>query len=187
MPIISTNGNFSISSNFGTTISEGSHSAGTLGTVISFSVIQKEATYNSLYWKIEPASGSYGWYDDFWEDFFSNKVGGEPANDFSTGGFGLSASIKINPDMTFETDERFVISFYNSVLDPKYGVAPVVSASFTILNDDGMDVYGTPGADKLTGTAFADRLRGGAGDDTYFVNHTSDLVFEAAGQGATPW
>jgi parallel beta-helix repeat protein len=44
-------------------------------------------------------------------------------------------------------------------------------------------VTGTIGDDTLTGTAGADEMKGFAGDDIYIVNHSGDVVTEAAGEG----
>ncbi|NBJ11617.1 hypothetical protein [Microvirga arsenatis] len=44
-------------------------------------------------------------------------------------------------------------------------------------------VVGTSGADNLVGTPDGDEMKGLGGDDTYTVNHTSDVVIEDAGAG----
>jgi parallel beta-helix repeat protein len=44
-------------------------------------------------------------------------------------------------------------------------------------------VTGTIGDDTLTGTAGEDEMKGFAGDDIYIVNHSRDVVVEAAGEG----
>ncbi|MCC7641834.1 MULTISPECIES: calcium-binding protein [unclassified Janthinobacterium] len=43
---------------------------------------------------------------------------------------------------------------------------------------------GTPNADILTGTTGADVLEGLAGDDTYYVNHSGDVIVELANGGS---
>ena len=42
---------------------------------------------------------------------------------------------------------------------------------------------GTPNADVLSGTTGADVLEGLAGDDTYYVNHSGDVIVELANGG----
>ena len=44
-------------------------------------------------------------------------------------------------------------------------------------------IYGNTGNNLLNGFASADLMVGGAGNDTYFVDDTSDAAFEVAGQG----
>lgn len=64
--------------------------------------------------------------------------------------------------------------------------------SFEELLQKGFDIYGTADADTLTGTnlndrlygmAGADRMTGGAGDDTYHVDNTLDVIVEKANEG----
>ncbi|MCP1558866.1 UNVERIFIED_ORG: hypothetical protein M2438_002956 [Methylobacterium sp. SuP10 SLI 274] len=134
MQIIAKNGNYNVFSSFGLSVLEGTDPIGASGRTIEFSISQNAPVYNSFYWQIEPITGSYG---DFWDNFFSNKVGGEPADAFAVSGFTSgNLSLKINPDNQIESDETFQISFYTSVLDPSKGVRPVISAQFTILDDD---------------------------------------------------
>ncbi|MGO4705345.1 hypothetical protein AB4072_06150 [Microvirga sp. 2MCAF38] len=44
-------------------------------------------------------------------------------------------------------------------------------------------IVGTSGNDVIKGTAGADTMEGLGGNDTYTVNHTGDIVIEAAGKG----
>ena len=42
---------------------------------------------------------------------------------------------------------------------------------------------GTSGADSIYGMGYADTLKGGAGDDIYYIYNSAESVVEAAGQG----
>ncbi|MCW8087663.1 hypothetical protein [Sabulicella glaciei] len=142
MQEISNNGKYIIRSSFGSSIYEGTlsdRSAGS-GASVQFDIIQINPVYRSFFWQIEPVTGQTS---DFWNIFFSNKIGGEPANQFALSGFGTNAGgsgnqILLNADNVRERDEQFAISFYVSNLDPFSGVPPVARATFTILNDDGV-------------------------------------------------
>jgi Ca2+-binding RTX toxin-like protein len=61
------------------------------------------------------------------------------------------------------------------------------SSAFTAANFSGFDpslfTGATPGPDYLDGGTGADRLAGGAGDDSYFVDHSGDQVIEREGEG----
>lgn len=198
MKVISKTGNYIISSSFGQSVVEGTSSIGSDGAIITFSIDQINPIYKSFYHTITPITGTYG---DFWDDFWSNRFGGEPANEFATSGFGTSFSLKINPDKIYEQNQQFKVNFYLSVLDQSYGVPPVASATFTILDDDGVTLkgkatadalngtakpdtlYGQAGNDVLDGKAGIDAMYGGTGNDTFYVDNTGDRVFEKAGQG----
>ncbi|CAH2602795.1 conserved protein of unknown function [Rhodovastum atsumiense] len=103
------------------------------GASLSFQIDQVTPVYKSFYWEVQPVTGST---QDFWSDFFSNVVGGEPADQFALSGFGTTASVVLNADSLKESDETFRISFYRSALDPHNGVAPEISATFTVIDDD---------------------------------------------------
>ncbi|WP_311274803.1 calcium-binding protein [Methylobacterium sp. WCS2018Hpa-22] len=209
MVVISKSGNYTISSSFGREVVEGSSSAGTNGQIVSFQIDQTNTVYNSFFWKIVPISGQYS---DFWEDFFSNYPGGEPGDAFSSSGFTYEGYLdfKINPDLFAELDEKFAINFYLSPVDPSRGVAPVASATFTIIDDDPIRVVGNNAAnvlkgqsgsdtilgkggddtlsggrgdDLLDGGTGADKMTGGLGNDTFVVDSVLDQVIEAAKQG----
>ncbi|MEP4036361.1 M10 family metallopeptidase C-terminal domain-containing protein [Pseudophaeobacter sp.] len=58
------------------------------------------------------------------------------------------------------------------------------SGSDTLNGGSGNDsLYGESGNDTLDGGSGNDTLRGGAGDDVYYVDSTSDRIFEKSGKG----
>jgi hypothetical protein len=127
-------GNYTISSSFGSAITEGTNSVGSNGKTISFNIEQNIPQYNSFYYSIRPISGSYS---DFWDTFWSNKVGGEPADQFALSGYtSKTFSKQINPDSIAEANAKFEVRYYLSVLDESNGIKPVASAYFTIVDDD---------------------------------------------------
>ncbi|MCZ4261912.1 hypothetical protein O4G76_13790, partial [Limimaricola sp. G21655-S1] len=130
------NGNFEIFSSFGNAVIEGTHSSGQQGggSLIGFSVRQVVPIYNSFYLVISPDTGSTA---DFWEYFFSNRVGGEPASQFDLGSFGSSFEKRINADSFAEPDETFFFSVYESNMDFAFNRDPLVQARFSIIDDDG--------------------------------------------------
>lgn len=156
-----------------------------------------------------PITGQTG---DFWDNFWSNKVGGEPADQFALSGF-LSVepsgrfSVQLNADTVAEGSEMFEIRVYESNMDAAWGYDPLVAARFTVLDDE---IYGTSAQDSLVGADHAERaegyggaddlagnggndtlngglgadiMRGGLGDDVYVVDDINDRVIEAARAG----
>ena len=209
MVVISKSGNYTVSSSFGREIVEGTSAVGTNGQIVSMQIDQINPVYRSFYWEIVPLSGQNG---DFWVDFGSNVIGGEPGwldhiSGFTHDGY---LEFKINPDKLAELDEKFAIKFYLSPYDAGIGRAPVTSATFTIIDDDPIRVVGNNSAnilngqsgsdtilgkggddtliggrgdDLLDGGTGADKMTGGLGNDTFVVDNVLDQVIEAAKQG----
>lgn len=156
MQQIASSGNYTLFSSFGTAVIEGTHATSTEGGGyrIEFSVQQKVQEYKDLYISIDPivdysdpyfSDPSVSVYgpsaSDFWEYFFSNKVNGEPKEQFWLGGtysdlFGPHHEF-LNADTFVEADETFMVSVYESASARSYGYAPLVQAEITIIDDDG--------------------------------------------------
>lgn len=165
--IVAETTSFLITSDFGTSINEGSLLSGDQGPggVVSFSVQQINPTIKTVYVQIEPISGSTG---DFWDGFWSNQIGGEPADQFSLSdfySFGSSPNYarNLNADSLDEADERFQFSVYASNIDAALGHSALASFSFTVVDDD---INGTASIDVLKGTSISEFLRGYSGDDS---------------------
>lgn len=213
MITIGSRNGFTIRSNFGTVIQEGTlngRSQGT-GAPITFSFHQATSIYNTGFVEIVPISGET---TDFWDNFWSNKVGGEPADSFALSTFvslnGGTFLVNLNADAFVEQDEVFEVRLYESHMDRFWGVPALATARFTIRDDDRF-VKGTTGNDNLLGTIYsekilgfggndkleglagndhldggigADTMEGGAGNDIYIVDNIGDRVIEA-GNGGT--
>lgn len=185
------------------------HSQGT-GAPITFSFHQATSIYNTGFVEIIPISGET---TDFWDNFWSNTVGGEPADSFALSTFvslnGGTFSVNLNADAFVEQDEVFEVRFYESNMDRFWGVPALATARFTIRDDDRF-VKGTIGNDNLLGTIYsekilgfggndrlvgladsdhldggtgADTMEGGAGNDVYIVDNIGDSVIETANAG----
>jgi parallel beta-helix repeat protein len=58
------------------------------------------------------------------------------------------------------------------------------TADLTAVGNSGVNTLnGNAGHNILSGGGGADRMKGGLGNDTYYVDHTQDVVTEAAGEG----
>lgn len=162
-----TGNGFSISTNFGTSVVEGSSVSGSQGPgqVLTFSVNQNPIIFRTVYAEIAPLTGQTS---DFWDNFWSNTVGGEPADQFALSTFvGVqpngTVSFLLNADLDQEEDESFEFRIFSSNIDAALGNQPLAAFVFTVLNDD---LYGTGFDDVLSGRSHAEILFGMAGDDT---------------------
>lgn len=113
----------------------------------------------SVYLRIEPVTGQTG---DFWETFFSNQIGGEPATQFDLSSFVNvedgqgSVSFTLNADSFEEADELFTVAIYESNMDAALGKPALLTSQFTIIDDDGPNTPPT-GTVTISGTAEEDQ------------------------------
>lgn len=202
MTVIARGNGLTISTDFGRTVIEGAVPGGDQGggRVLTFSFAQSPVQYRTLYVQVVPLTGQT---EDFWDDFWSNLINGEPADQFALSAFvGVEPrgtfSVRLNADTFQEPDERFEVRVYQDNMDAAFGRNPLLSASFTVLDDD---VHGTAGSDFLSGRAHAEYLRayagndtidggagmdtmaGGPGDDVYIVENSGDVIIEHANAG----
>lgn len=202
MAVIARRNGFIISSDFGTAVSEGSVSSGTMGggRMLTFLIDQSPLRYQALYLQLVPITSQA---IDFWDSGGTGGVTGSPADQFTLSGFLYMPprgrfSIQLNADTAAEADERFQIRIYSNATDAGFGIAPLISVGFTILDDDinGTQradhligrarpdyLRGYAGNDTLDGGAGADTMEGGPGDDTYRVDNAADLIVERVGGG----
>jgi Ca2+-binding RTX toxin-like protein len=92
------------------------------------------------------------------------------------------ASVNVVGDTTFEGDETFTVT----LASPVNAEIADGSAVGTIQNNDAQlgvncDIVGTPGADRLTGTAAGERICGMGGNDTISGGGGDDEIFGDAG------
>ena len=107
---------FEIISEEGTRISEGTVASGSqgIGREITFTVLQLNPTLQTVFLRISPSSEGAK-PGDFWETFFTNIIGGEPAEEFGLGTFvnvesgSGQASFFLNADTAVEQDEKFTV------------------------------------------------------------------------------
>lgn len=172
---------YTIWTDFGTSVREGSIAGREQGSgrSISFSVTQSPQELKSVYVEIVPLDGLYG---DFWDNFWSNKVGGEPADDFALSSFlileGGVFTVNLNSDSYDERVERFEFRVFESNMDAAWGYEPLATAKFSIIDDD---IVGTNGADRLIGSGQSDYIRGRQGNDTLLGDNGSDILVGGGG------
>lgn len=168
---IVSNEKFTIYSSFGLEVLEGSIQGKVQGggEEISFLVEEKVPTLKGFYYKVEPASSQT---EDFWEYFFSNRIDGEPADDFaisSFGRFGSEFSEHLNADSYLEGDEGFFVSIYGDNMSAAYGGQPLIKAYFTIVDDDWGAAWpfsmGSSGSDRIIFSSGSQRIYGQEGND----------------------
>ena len=211
MPVIAHENGFSISTGFGTRVVEGTVASGVqgAGSTLSVSISQDVVNIRTVYVEIVPITGQTG---DFWDSFWSNNVGGAPADQFALSKFvtvqpsGV-VSFQLNADTLSEGNEVFEIRVYENNMDSAWGRQPLVAGRFTVLDDDRI---GTAGADTMVGADYAERFQaragndyldgkggndtldgglgsdtmtGGAGNDIFIFDNTGDRAIELAGGG----
>jgi len=165
---------FEISTNFGTSVVEGNLTSLPQGPgeLLQFSFNQLQNIYKTVYIQITPVSGQTA---DFWDILWSNKVGGEPADQFALSKFvnasGGKFQIQINSDRYAEQKvETFSIRVYASSLDAVNGNAPLAQTTFTIVDDDRAQ-FSSPGAAV---SANFDPANGWTSQDK-FARHIADV------------
>lgn len=173
--------NWQVTSDFGRVAAEGSLDPLSQGAggAITFFVQQETYTLKTVFVRIDPVSGSHS---DFWDDYWSNQVGGEPADafalssflSFSADGDTGSATVWLNADDQAEGVEHFNFSVYESNIDAALNRAPLVQFSFSIRDDDR---NGTGRNDTITGGKHADHIRGFKGSDTIEGRGGQDRLF----------
>ena len=133
--------NFTIESSFGKSVYEGTLSDTDEGSggEISFTINQVDPQIRSVYVALQPLSGQT---TDFWDNFWSNKIGGEPADQFalstfkSVDGGASTVTYTLNADSNIEENETFLLSIYESNMDFALGRQAIKSFEFTVLDDD---------------------------------------------------
>lgn len=173
MTVLTTGNGWTIESTTGSIVAEGDPASGSQGSgrAITFTFTQSPQTIYTVYVKVVPISGQTA---DFWDNFWSNYIGGEPADQFALSKFvsasGGTFTVNLNADTFSEGDETFRVLVYQSNTDAAFGVPALAEATFTIADDDepgfAQHSIGTDGVDQLQGSADADLLRGFGGDDT---------------------
>jgi Ca2+-binding RTX toxin-like protein len=173
MAILTSSNGWVIESSAGSVVAEGSSSSGTQGSgrQVTFTFTQSPQTLLTVYVQIVPSSGQTA---DFWDNFWSNKIGGEPADQFALSKFvsasGGTFSVNLNADSFSEGDEAFRVLIFERNTDPAFGIPALAQTTFTIADDDdpgfARHLIGTDGTDQLEGGAEADMLRGFGGKDT---------------------
>ena len=189
MPVIAQGNGFTIWSDFGRAVVEGTVSgSGGPGGSIWFEVTQSPQTIRTVYVQIVPITGQTG---DFWDSFWSNQIGGEPADQFALSWFADtnrgSVAATLTADSFAEGDEIFAFRIYNSVTDSGFGYPPLLEAQFTIRDDDRLATSGDDvlwrgdGNQRINGLAGNDYLDGGAGNDTLAGGVGNDSLVGGAG------
>lgn len=173
MTILSSSNGWTIDSSAGSIVAEGSLASGNEGSgrQITFTFTQTPQTLRTVYVQVAPITGQT---QDFWDNFWSSKISGEPADQFALSTFVSAAggvfSVNLNADTYAEGDEQFAVRVYESNIDAAYGYAPLAEAHFTIADDDepgfAQHVIGSDLTNKLAGGSTADILKGFGGNDT---------------------
>jgi len=183
--------NFTITSSFGTSVYEGTLPGAEEGSgnQISFSINQIDPQIRSVYVALKPASGQT---TDFWDNFWSNKIGGEPADQFALGTFKsvdggpVTVSYTLNADRAIEENETFVFSVYEDNMDFALGRKAIKSFEFSVLDDDATltftsDLYDRSG-EAISG--FQLSTSSGSAIENYVTSGTGSFDWSSA-PGAT--
>lgn len=181
MPVIAQKNGLTLGTSFGTAIVEGTGALSQgAGTVLTFTISEDRPRLGSVFVVVEPVLGQMA---DFWDDFWSSRTGGQPANSFALSDYvelnGTdNFSIKLNIDRLDEANETFAVRVFGSVLDHEQGLAPLVEGRFTIIDDDDRP---SEGNDRITGTAGSDRINALGGADTVSGGEGHDTLSGGAG------
>ena len=183
--------NFTITSSFGTSVYEGTLSGAEEGgdNQISFTINQIDPQIRSVYVALQPASGQT---TDFWDNFWSNKIGGEPADQFALGTFKsvnggpVTVTYTLNADSVVEENETFVFSVYEDNMDFALGRKAIKSFEFSVLDDDATltftsDLYDRSG-EAISG--FQLSTSSGSAIENYVTSGTGSFDWSSA-PGAT--
>ena len=179
---------YTISSNFGRSVLEGTTGSSGAGVDLVFQVIQAPRIFQNAWVEVVPISGDYS---DFW-DHDSNRIGGEPESGrilefISLDGLGIFGSfvLTLNADNLSEVDEVFALRIYEDL--PAFSTGPVIETTFTIFDDDRRPTAGDDlirrgaGNQRIDGLAGNDTLDGGAGNDTLAGGVGNDSLVGGAG------
>ena len=183
MTVLTIGSGWTIESTAGSIVAEGDPASGSEGSgrAITFTFTEAPQTIYTVYVQIAPLSGQT---TDFWDNFWSNKIGGEPADQFALSKFvsasGGTFTVNLNADSFSEGDETFKVLVYQSNTDAAFGRPALAQATFTIADDDepgyAHHFIGTDGVDQLQGSAEADALKGYGGNDTLFGSGGDDRL-----------
>lgn len=172
MAILFSGSGWTIDSSAGSIVAEGSLASGTGGSgrQITFTFTEAPQTLRTVYVQVVPITGQT---QDFWDNFWSTKLSGEPADQFALSTFVSAAggvfAVNLNGDTSAEDDEQFAVRVYEKNTDAAFGYAPLAEARFTIADDDApgfaQHIIGSDFVDRLAGGSLADNLKGFGGND----------------------
>ena len=183
--------NFTITSSFGSSVYEGTLSGAEdgSGNQISFTINQIDHQIRTVYVALQPATGQT---TDFWDNFWSNKIGGEPADQFALGTFKsvdggpVTVSYTLNADSVVEENETFTFSVYENNMDFALGRKAIKAFEFSVLDDDATltflsELYDRSG-EAISG--FQLSVSSGSATETYVTSGAGSFDWSSA-PGAT--
>lgn len=188
MPIIAENANWQLSSDFGRQVLEGTTPGKTdgAGRTLNFDLQNKSGEYLRAYVVIEPVDSSLRFESGMLWDYNSSRIGGDVSSNNSSVAFPYfdsffpsSFEITLNADSRAERDIPFVVSVYTTSDDWVFRTNPVLTTTFTVLDDD--QINGTFGTDILIGREAADLINSYAGNDIVKSLGGNDTVDAGAG------